>query len=178
MRVFVVLAVLTVLGLFVYREALSDLIASVLHRQGSSHGILVPFISGYLVWLRLEKIREATPKLALVPGTVIVGVGLLLFFLTNDSAQVALPAFSFLLVGCGLVLGLFGKNVFKELGFPLFFLVTMIPLPKPFYTQTAEWMRETISSGSVGMLQLFYFPIFRECISVSIPNMNFHVVES
>ena len=46
MRVFVSAAVLVVLGLLVYRDTLSELISSVLHREDASHGLCVPFISG------------------------------------------------------------------------------------------------------------------------------------
>ena len=44
------LVILTVallgLGLFLYQDTLRGLISNVLHREGSSHGVFVPFISG------------------------------------------------------------------------------------------------------------------------------------
>ena len=104
-----------------------------------------------------------------------VGAGLLLFSLVDHSREVTLPALSFLLVAAGLVVGLFGKEIFKGLVFPLFFLVTMIPLPKPLYAQLTEWMRMATTSGSVGLMQSIQFPIYREGYTISIPNLNLFI---
>ena len=75
-------------------------------------------------------------------------------------------------------MGLFGKDMFKDLGFPLFYLATMIPLPKPLYAQLTEGMRMATTSLSVWVLQLFHFPIYREGYNVSLPNMNLFVANS
>lgn len=175
MRALIVLSVLGVMGFLIYRNALSFLIVRVLQKHDSSHGLFVPFISGYLVWLKFEKIREARFEFALIPGTVMAGVGLLLYFLVGDRSEVAVPVFSFLLVAGGLLLGLFGKDVFKQLYIPLFFFATMIPVPKPIYSQVADWMRMVSTSGAVWVVQLFNFPIYREGFNVSIPNMDLFV---
>lgn len=177
-RVFTLLMVLVGLGLLVYRESLSEVIASVLHREDASHGLCVPFISGYLIWLRLEKIKEAKPSFAIVPGMAMVGAGFLLFFLGRNNTEFALGALSFLLVTAGLVIGLLGRDLFKELRFPLFFLVAMIPLPKPLYAQLTEGMRMATTSLSVWVLQLFHFPIYRESYNVSLPNMKLFIANS
>jgi len=174
-RVTILVAVLALLGLFLYREALADLIASVLHREDASHGLCVPFISGYLIWLRLEKIRNAKPGFDPVPGMVMTGAGLLLFFLLGNSTEIAIAAFSFLLVAAGLIVGLFGRNVFKELCFPLFFLAAMIPLPNPLYAQLTEWMRMATTAGSVWVVRFFPLSIYREGYHITLPNINLFV---
>lgn len=177
-RVTILVTVLAILGLFLYREALSDLIASVLHREDASHGLCVPFISGYLIWLRLEKITKAKLGFDPVPGMVMTGAGLLLFFLLGDSKEIAVAAFSFLLVAAGLVVGLFGRNLFKELCFPLFFLVTMIPLPKPVYAQLTEWMRMATTAGAVWVVRFFPLSIYREGYHITLPNINLFVANA
>lgn len=177
-RAFILVGVIVGLGVFVYRGALCSFIISVLHREDASHGLCVPFISAYLVWLRLEKVKELRPQLALVPGLVMVAAGLLLFFLAGRGTEVALAALSFLLLTAGLVVGLFGKDMFKELGFPLFYLATMIPLPKPLYAQLTECMRVATTWGSVRVLQLFDFPICREGYNIYLPNMSLFVADS
>jgi exosortase len=178
MRVFILLTMLAGLGVFVYGTALSGLFFSVLHRQDASHGLCVPFISAYLVWLRFEQIKRVKPDFAPVPGIVIMGVGLLLLLFPGEETEVFLPALSFLLVAAGLVVGLFGKDAFKELRFPLFFLVAMIPLPKPLYAQLTEGMRMATTWLSVWVLQLFHFPIYREGYNVYLPNMNLFIANS
>lgn len=178
MRIVILGGILLGLGVFVYRGALWDLAMSVLHREDASHGLCVPFIAGYLFWLKSEEIKRVNPDFAPVPGIVMMGVGLLLLLFPGEDAEVFFPAVSFLLVVAGLIVGLFGKDAFKEIRFPLFFLVTMIPLPKPLYAQLTEGMRMATTWLSVWVLQLFHFPIYREGYNVYLPNMNLFIANS
>lgn len=177
-RVLILVTVMVALGLSIYGEVLWELISRVLHREDASHGICVPFITAYLVWFRYDEVKEATPKFALLPSMAMLMAGFILFSLTLNSAEVFLPALSFFLVVAGLVMGLYGKEVFKALGFPTLFLVTMIPLPKPLLAQLTEWMRMATTWGSVGLVQLFHFPIYREGYNVTIPTTTLFVGSS
>lgn len=170
MRFLILIGLLAGLGGLVYGSILYDLFFSVIHREDSSHGICVPFIAGYLIWLKLAKIKETKAEFAPALGMMLAAPGMLLLFF--------LPSFSFLLVAGGLIIGLFGKDVFKELWFPFFFLSAMIPLPTPLYEQLTEWMRISTTWGSVSALQLFHFPIYRDGYNISLPNMNLFVANS
>jgi exosortase len=177
-RVLVLLLVLIPLGVILYGSTLSSVILSVLDRENASHGVCVPFISGYLVWLKWEMIKRVRPHFAPVPGMVIMGAGLLLLLFLGDETGVFLPALSFVLVAAGLIMGLFGKEAFKELRFPFFFLVAMIPLPGPLYAQLTQGMRLATTSLSVGALQLLHFPVHREGFNVFLPNMMLFIANS
>ena len=93
-----------------------------------THGILVPFVSGYLIWQE----RKELEKLPYVPSPwgmalFLLGIAIYLFsslFRINFSA-----GFSMLIIFLGLVLHLYGKKVVSKIIFPIFFLVFMIPLP-------------------------------------------------
>ena len=64
MRLLILLGLLAGLGGLVYASTLSDLFFSVIQREDSSHGICVPFIAGYLIWLKLAKIKETKAEFA------------------------------------------------------------------------------------------------------------------
>jgi exosortase len=177
-RTLIALAAMVLLGLLVYRNVLYEVLVQVLSREDSSLGVCVPFIAGYLFWLKSQKIRQAQPMFAPIPGVLTTGAGLLLFFMVGESKGVAIPFVSFLLVVAGLVVGLFGRDVFRQMRFPLFFLATMIPISKPVYAWLTEWIRAVSATGSVWVLQLFGFPIYREIYHVSLPNINLFVGES
>ena len=173
------LVILTVallgLGFFLYQDVLRELISSVLHREGSSHGLFVPFISGYLLWLKRERIRQREPNFSLLPGCALIVGSFFLLHLSRGSTEVALPALSFLLATAGLIIVLFGMGVFKELSFPLLFLVTMIPLPETIYDRIGEWMRQSSTVASVWLTKSFHLPIYREGYSIHLPNTNLFV---
>lgn len=174
-RLVILSAALVGLGLFVYSEILSGLLNSVLHREGSSHGLFVPFISGYFLWLKREEIRNAEIEFALVPGGAIIVLSSFIFYLSHSSTEITLPAFSFVLAASGLVLALFGIRLFKEVAFPLLFLITMIPLPRATYAHIGGWMREAVTSGSVWLMQVIHHPIFREGYNIQLQNTNLFI---
>ena len=169
---------LGVLGLTVYADPLRSLLSDVLQRRGSSHGLFVPFISGYLVWLNLDKIREAKPRSDLLPGVAAMMAGSALFYLCGGEPGHGLPVLSFLLVASGLLLVLLGQALFREVRFPLFFLVAMIPLPEAFYSQVADWMRHTSTWGALALLEPLDIPVHREGYDVYLPNIHLVVDEA
>ncbi|MCP5003976.1 MAG: exosortase/archaeosortase family protein [Planctomycetes bacterium] len=148
---------------------------SILHRDGSSHGVFVPFISAILLWKRKDRIKALEPKLSLLPGVMVVGVSFLMLYLTKSNTENTLPALSFFLMVLGLVIAIIGIKIFKEVSFPLFFLMTMIPLPQPVYDQIAEWMRTTSTVGSTCILQLFGIPFERDGFHIHLPDINLYV---
>lgn len=177
-RILILFVILMGLGLTVYCDAMSGLIVSVLHREGSSHGVFVPFISGIVLWQRWERIRKIEPEYAPIPGAIMLAASFLILYIARGSTENALPVVSFLIMAAGLIMALFGTKVFKEVSFPLFFLMTMIPLPKPVYAQIADWMRATSTSGSTWILQLSGVLFIRDGYNIHLPNVDIYVAKS
>jgi len=170
--------VLSTLACFLYREALANVTLSVLHREGSSHGVFVPFISGYFLWLKWDKIKQAIIKFTPAAGFLWLFVGFILFFAASFLKEISLSALSFLFVLAGIVSGTFGAGVFKQASFPLFFLVTMIPLPETLYIQLTEIMRAITTAGSVGVLKVLSVSHYREAYEVYLSNITIYVAPS
>ena len=166
------------LGVTIYGKFLYALSAAVLQRHGSSHGLFVPFISGYLIWLKFDKIKGVMPKPDLLSGSVMATAGVVLFILGHSSEGFSLPVLSFLLIAAGLVLVLFSREVFRELGFTLFFLAAMIPLPEAAYNQIADWMAQTSTWGVVTVMKPMGIPLFREGFDVYLPDIHLYVGRS
>jgi len=115
-----------------------------------SHIVLIPFISGYLVWLRRRSLPPCSlpdRKAAVVP--LIAGAVLLAAYWAaalsgtelGRQDSLSLTTLSFLMffgAACGLFLG---KQTLRALAFPLGFLVFLVPIP----TLLQTWM-ETFCS--------------------------------
>ena len=166
------------LGITIYGKFLYALGVAVVKRYDSSHGIFVPFISGYLVWLRLDAIKSSVPKVAPLPGGAIAAAGVVLLIIGYGNEGIAMPVLSFLLIASGLILVLFGCQMFKGIGFPLFFLGTMIPLSEAVSMQIADWMRQTTTWGSVGLVKFIGVPLFRDGFDIYLPNSHLVVGHS
>ncbi len=94
-----------------------------------SHGFLVPFISAFLIWQKRAKLAKLDFKpsnmgwLFLAPSIIIYLISAILRI--NFSA-----AFTLVPTLIGLVLLFMGKEYFKQLLFPILFIIFMIPLPE------------------------------------------------
>ena len=174
-RALIFFSVLVALGVTIYGESLYALSVAVLQRQGSSHGLFVPFISAYLIWLKFDKIKGITPKIDLLPGSIMATAGVVIFILGRNGSGFSLPVLSFLLIAGGLILVLFGRKVFTQVGFPLFFLAAMIPLPEAVYGRIADWMRLTSTWGAVTVMKPLGVTLFREGFDVYLPDIHLYV---
>jgi len=93
-----------------------------------SHGILIPFVVGYLIWNKKDELARIKPNSS--PWglwLIVLGVIIQLFssvFRVNFTAS-----FSLLPIAWGFVLHFYGKETFKKIFFPLSFLFFMLPLP-------------------------------------------------
>jgi exosortase len=174
-RLLVLGVLLAALGAFVYPVALRDLALSVLHREGSSHGLFVPFISGWFLWRERDRLRQAELQFSPLPGIPAIGAGFVLLFLARGSAELALSALSFLTVASGLVLLILGSAVFRALSFPILFLATTIPLPDTIYETVGEWMRAATTTGSVWLTQAMHLPVYREGYTIQLTSTNLFI---
>jgi exosortase len=167
--------ILAGLGATIYAEPLLALCAAVLQRHDSSHGLFVPFIAGYILWLKLDKIKAIPYRSALPAAAIALAVAFALFLLGQSTSGIALSIVSFLLVAAGLVLAFFGRDLFKEVSFPLFFLAAMIPLPEAVYSQIADWMRGAITGPAVALIKPLGIPVHREGYNIHLPNIQLYV---
>ena len=166
------------LGSTIYAEPLLALSIPVLQRHDSSHGVFVPFITAYILWLKLDRIKAIPYRSALSDGAIVLAVAFALFWLGQSTSGIALSVLSFLLVAAGLILIFFGRDLFKEIGFPLFFLAAMIPLPEAVYSQMAEWMRRAITGPAVVLIKPLGISVYRDGYNIHLPEIQLYVAHS
>ena len=61
-RLSIIFILATLAGLFIFQTAIIEVFSAVMHREGSSHGIFVPFLSLYFLWLLRDKLKEIEPQ--------------------------------------------------------------------------------------------------------------------
>lgn len=171
-----ILALLIILaGLLLYRPALVELITSVLNREGSSHGLFIPFISGYFIWLKSASLKNIELRFDFF-GIILWIIGIALSFLNIGEFQI--QSIGFIIFVAGAVWVLMGLRFLKEVSFPLFFLITMIPLPTDFYIDLANLTRDITYAGSSRVISLLGITFFREGYIIHLPNAVLEVAIS
>ena len=155
-------------GLFLYNSAVVSLISAVIHREGSSHGIFIPFLSGFFLWMKRGAIREIAPRYDYL-GIPLVGVGA--FFPIFNIGTYHIQFLSFIVLIAGLIIIHFGRKFFKEISFPLLFLITMIPLPENIYSPLAIYTRDITFGGSSWVISFFGIPFWKEGLLIHLPDI-------
>jgi exosortase len=94
-----------------------------------SHGILIPFVTLYLIWLKRDILKKIPPQTS--PwGLGLFFLGIAIHLLSALFRVYFVSGFSMILVVFGLILHFYGSKVLKEILFPVSFLVFMVPLPE------------------------------------------------
>ena len=154
-------------GVLLYRSALIIVLGAVIHREGSSHGVFVPFLSAFFLWTKREVLRETDPRWDYL-GIPLVVVGAM--FPIFNLGSYHLQALSFTAFVGGLIMIHLGRTFFKEISFPLFFLITMIPIPSGFYLQLSNLIRDITFGGSSWVISLFGLTYHKEGLLIHLPN--------
>ena len=124
----VILAATLVLILAIYHNTIIWLLNAWLNDPYYSHGILVPLISGYLIWNRRAELSELDKEPSslgipvIVAGLLVHGIGLFRTFRFASAISIAV-------VLAGMILFIYGSDVMKSLLFPICFLFFMAPIP-------------------------------------------------
>lgn len=178
-RLILFLATLLGVGGIYYRESLYGMTEAVLHREESSHGLFVPFISGYVLWHKFNKLKGIRPQANLLLGAIFLIIAILLRLYSHHTvSSLFLSLVSFLFVASALILFLFGPTILKEVLFPLFFLITMFPLPVNVYKVISEWMRAIDTWGSISLSKYLGVPLYREGYHVFLPESQVYIAKS
>mgnify|MGYP003393261258 CR=1 FL=1 len=168
--------VVALLG-YMYADSLVFLFSRWIGTEDSSHGIFVPFISGYLIWqarLRLSQISREKSWL----GLAVIALGLMLYVVGELSTLFIVLHFSLWMVIVGLAITLLGIRGAKVIAFPLGYFLTAIPLPTFIIANLSSQLQLWSSSLGVGCLQLVGVMAFREGNVIDLGPVQLQVVEA
>ncbi len=142
-----------------------------------SHGILIPLISGFLIWQKrgeLELLKFSGSWL----GLCLVFAGLLGWFVGELSSLYTIIQYSFLISLYGLFLSIMGWRAFKKILAPLLILFFMIPLPNFIYNNLSSELQLISSSIGVWFIRLFDISVYLEGNVIDLGSLKLQVVEA
>ncbi len=142
-----------------------------------SHGLLVPVISGWFVYISWPELKKA-PVAPSWLGLFFIAFGLLLLWGGLSVAELYTSRSSFIFILTGAIMLLCGTAVVRLLALPLIFLFFMIPLPYTVYDTLALPLKALVSQMATGGLKLFGFAVIREGNIIMLPNISLEVVDA
>ncbi len=139
------------------------------HESYYGHGILIPLVSLFIIGKRWDLIKKTTFR-PTVWGLAIVVVCLGMHLVAALLRVYFVSGFSFVCAIMGLILFFFGKDMFKNLVFPLFFLFAMVPLPLVLISNITVKLKLFAAHISTFLLNRIGFPSMRDGSLIIMPN--------
>jgi exosortase len=147
---------------FVYAAVLTRLAAQWWADENYSHGLLVPFIIGYIVWAERARLGAAARRPALLWGGACVVLALLTLWAGTAGAELYLQRTSLVLMLAGVLLYFWGGRVLKLSLVPLLLLLLAIPIPAIIFNQIAFPLQLFASRCAVAAMRVLDIPVLRE----------------
>ncbi|MCX6595146.1 MAG: exosortase/archaeosortase family protein [Acidobacteria bacterium] len=160
-----------------YLPTLTRLVNQWMNDEDMGHGFFVPVVAGYIAWLNREKLVSMDWTGSNF-GLVLIAWGAFQLMIGTLGAELFLQRTAFIESLVGLVLYLGGWQVLKELAFPLFLTVFMIPLPSIIYNQITFPLQLFASTVAESALSLIGIPVLREGNVLELASQKLSVVEA
>jgi len=169
-------------GLAFYKS-MSALVQYSLHDDSSSHIILIPLITLFLLYSERQSVF-ATTRTSTGSGIALAAAGVILHLLTNRSFfpqvgnwSLTLQTFSVILVWLGGFLICYGSAALRAGAFPLLFLLLIVPIPDAVLDRIIYALQEGSTEIAYLIFQAVGIPVLRQGFLLSVPGVTIEVAK-
>jgi len=148
-----------------------------LHNSNNSHGLLIPFISLFLIYQKKEKLKD-TPLSSSKIGGIILIASMAIYIVSYVGALAVVSRIMIVSSLIGLVLYALGNKKFAQIRFPLLLLFLMVPVPDSIYSLVAFPLQLFATKVSTGLIQALGIPAYREGNIVYFLHMQLEVAQA
>ena len=170
----------TIYGLLllgIYYSAFTWLITHDWEKEAYSYCWLIPPLVFFLIWLKRDELAS-TPSEPSWAGLLPIGIGIVFFWLGELGGEYFTMYVSSWLILVGLCLLHMGWQKIKAIGFALFFILTMFPMPNFINTRIMLKLRLISSKLGVSMLQAYGLPAARQGNIIDLGFTKLQVVDA
>ena len=180
---FLIFIGLTLAALALVFQPLHDLMESAKRSDYYSHIILIPFVTGYLIYSKKKELL-GNPSPSYGMGGILILLGLALYALgfhhakgLNFNEQTAILVISAAVFWTGGFMLLYGLDAFRRNPFPFLFLVFMIPIPNILMSRIIYALQLASTEVSEVLFFLIGVPYQREGFVFHLPGVSVEVAE-
>ena len=155
------LAVVSAL-VFLYAAVLPKLLHDWWVDENYSHGLLIPFVIGFILWTERDKLLKVPYKPSMLWGGAAVLLALFALWTGVAGAELFMQRISLVLMLAGVVVYFFGARLLRLVAVPLSLLVMAIPIPVIVFNKIAFPLQLFASRCAVATMRLFDIPVLRQ----------------
>lgn len=138
-----------------------DLVGEWFYHSNNSHGVLVPFISLFLIWQKRDQLIKS--QISNSKWGLLILITSMLLYILSYAGSVAVVSRAMIVISLiGLVLFNFGKEIFSIIQFPLFYLIFMVPVPVTIYKLVAFPLQLFATQVSAFFIHILTISVYRE----------------
>lgn len=160
-----------------YYEGMLRMFSDWLESEEYSHGILLPFISAYLVWQLRHELGAFIGR-GHWSGLPVVGASLLLNIIGKYASIFALQQYSLVFTLYGLVVCIGGWRLLRKILAPMLMLLLMVPLPNFFLNNISAQLQLISSRLGVMFIRLAGVSVFLEGNIIDLGHYKLQVAEA
>jgi exosortase len=143
----------------------------------NAHGVLIPFVSAYLIWNKLRLIDSDATESGHTIGFWFLIPALMLHIIDNRLYSQLLSALSIVPALIGLAFLYMGKERTVSIWFPLVLLLFMVPVPLAAVHPVILKLRLLSAMGATEIIRVLGIPIIRTGTSIEFTNATLNVAD-
>src|SRR5437870_5075746 len=130
--------------------------------ENYSHGLLIPFVIGFILWQERKRFDEQISHPATWLGAIGVSVSLLALWAGTAGAELFVQRLSLVLLVASIAIYFFGLRILRLIAVPMFLLILTIPIPQILFNRIAFPLQLFASRCAVSAMTLFEIPGLRQ----------------
>ena len=157
---------------FTYAAVLVKLSSNWWSDENYSHGLLVPFIIGYILWLQRDKLSSEPARPSMALGGLAVVAALFALWIGVAGAELYSQRMSLVLLVAGTVIYFWGVKFLRLVWVPLALLVLAIPIPAILFNKIAFPLQLFASRCAVWSMSALGIPVLRQGNVIELKPLN------
>jgi exosortase len=158
--------------LFTYAAVLVKLANDWWVDENYSHGLLVPFIIAYILWLQRDKFATEPARPSVLLGGLAVALALFALWTGVAGAELYTQRMSLVLLIAGTVVYFFGLGFLRLILVPLGLLILAIPIPAIIFNKIAFPLQLFASRCAVWSMSVLGIPVLRQGNVIELKPLN------
>ena len=157
---------------FAYATVLAKLVRDWWSDENYSHGLLIPFIIGYLLWTQREKLARVNVNSSLFWGGAAIVLALFALWAGIAGAELYTQRLSLVLLLGGVTVYFWGFTLLRLLLVPFSLLFLALPIPAIIFNKIAFPLQLFASRCAVWSMSMLGIPVLRQGNIIELKPLN------